>query len=62
MPTFKQTFEFRLVNDRTLQNLCAKISEYSYDSTLSLDCETSLDLINNFILKEYNKCCPIVTK
>ena len=61
-PTSKQSFEFRLINDRTLQNLYANLSEYSYDFTLSLSCENSLDLLNNLILEEYNKCCPIITK
>ena len=61
-PPSKQTFEIRLINDRTFQNLHAKLSEYSYDYAASLDCETSLDLPNNLILKVFNKCCPIIPK
>ena len=54
--------EFRLINDHSLQNLYDSISQYSFDFVNTLDCDSSLTELNNIIMSEYNRNCPVLCK
>ena len=57
-----ESIKFRLINDQSLQQLYSNLSQYSFEFIDSLDCDSSLSMLNHIILKEYNTCCPIIYK
>ena len=50
------------MNVRTLQNQHVNLSERSYNFTSSLICDISLNVLNILMLREYNRCFPIILK
>ena len=55
--------EFRLVNDKTLNDLRTNLSSISFIDIVNLEShDGALDRFEDILLKELNVCCPIIRK
>ena len=60
---FREKIEYRVINERSLQNLFVNLCQYQYsDFIIPDDCNESINKLDSIILKEYNNCCPIKVK
>lgn len=58
----RENITFRLINDDSLQKLHDSVSQYSFDFLNTSDCDLALAELNNIIMNEYNRCCPVICK
>ena len=58
-----ETIQYRLINERTVNNLIDKLHDVSFDDIIqSDDLDTSIKKLDDIILSNFNICCPIKTK
>ena len=59
----KETIEFRLINDFTLDNLAQSLWNHDFNNLVNIEnIDTALDSLEDTIMYYYNIHCPIITK
>jgi len=59
----QDTYKYRHINERNLQNLYSNLSIYNFDQIcFSEDCDAATTNLFNVIFQEFNSCCPIKSR
>ena len=58
-----KTFSYRLINDKTVENLCTRLSNFNFESIFQTDDVNDIfKLFSTAVFDNFNICCPVKYK